>query len=121
MMPGVVAGFPSKPQVPTSELIPKWGAGWSVGSPAPLATRLGTTVTLSGKFIASNVQGSGDQQNAGVLPAGYRPGDDLTFPVMVGSTATTLTIQHSWGGLNITLVGALNGTLDLTGISFSTT
>lgn len=120
MMPGVVAGFPKKTEVPTSVAIPARGLGWSQGSPVPTATKLGTTVTLSGRFVAAGVAGTGDQQNAGVLPEGYRPSSELQFPVMVGAKTTTLTIQYWWGGLNLNLPSTMTGVLDLTGISFTT-
>lgn len=103
----------------SSAAIPVRGYGWSIGSPAPVATKRGSTVTLSGIFVASGIAGSGEQQNAGTLPVGYRPSSDLSFGVYVGNTQTTLYIATT-GILQVSTSNtALNGNLNLSGISFS--
>lgn len=122
MMPGVVAGGVRELPVFTAA-IPVQGLGWTYGSPAPKATRQGNVVTLSGQFIASNISGSGDQQNAGILPVGFRPHPDKTetFTVMVGSNSTTMTIYGWTGTIQLaTWPNTLNGALDLYGITFTT-
>lgn len=118
-----VCGFPIKNEPITSVAIPVRGYGWSVGSPAPMATKQGTTITLSGRFVASSVGGTGDQQNAGILPVGYRPHQDKSVykNVTVGGVATTMQIIGWTGVLQLSLVGTMSGVLDLTGITFSTT
>lgn len=111
--------FYGKPNA-TSAPIPVRGYGWSIGSPAPTATKQGNLVTLSGVFVASGVAGSGDQQNAGVLPVGYRPSSSVQVSVYVGNTQTWLYI-HATGVLQLSIGSGvtLNGNLNLSGISFS--
>lgn len=79
MMPGVVAGFPLKPEAPTSvTLAGNDAAFWNAASPTPQATKAAGLVSLSGRFNGTNVSGSGSQQLITTLPAGYRPVTDLS-------------------------------------------
>lgn len=88
----------------TAALVASNPSYWTLGSPAPTATKTGQVVSLSGRFNGTNVSGSGLQQTVGQVPTGYRPlidveGQFATFYSNAGANLGRVTVAIQNNGV----------------------